>query len=39
MSESHIAPHFNHIDLTNAIVLFVFLSAIYDTNDNASGIT
>ena len=34
---AHDAPHFNHVDLSNSIILFMMLSASCDTN--AHGIT
>ena len=35
--KSHVAPCFNHFDLTNAIIPIMMLSAPHDANSSASG--
>ena len=35
----HVAPHFDHLDLRNAVVPLVTPSAAHDTDASANGIT
>ena len=37
--KSHTGPHFDHLDLRNAMVSLMMLSTSHDADSNASGIT
>ena len=39
LPKSHVAPHFDHLDLTNAVKPLMMLSASSDTSSSASGVT